>query len=76
MAELVEYLKRAVQDGASDLFIVAGGKVSEKVEKTLYPISEENMTPQESERLITELYVRAEGMMIFLFPCRELPVSG
>ena len=57
MAELVEYLKRAVQDGASDLFIVAGGKVSEKVEKTLYPISEENMTPQESERLITELYV-------------------
>ncbi len=59
MAELVEYLKRAVQDGASDLFIVAGGKVSEKVEKTLYPISEENMTPQESERLITELYVRA-----------------
>ena len=59
MAELVEYLKRAVKDGASDLFIVAGGKVSEKVEKNLYSISEENMTPQESERLITELYVRA-----------------
>lgn len=59
MAELVEYLKHAVKDGASDLFIVAGGQVSEKVEKTLYPISEEVMTPQESERLITELYVRA-----------------
>ena len=33
--------------------------MSEKVEKNLYSISEENMTPQESERLITELYVRA-----------------
>lgn len=59
MAELVEYLKRAVGDGASDLFIVAGGKITEKVDKTLFPISEEIMTPQESERLITELYVRA-----------------
>lgn len=59
MAELVEYLKRAVTDGASDLFIVAGGQVSEKVEKTLCPISEEIMTPAEAERLITELYVRA-----------------
>lgn len=59
MAELVEYLRRAVEDGASDLFIVAGGQISEKVEKTLYPISEEITTPKESERLITELYVRA-----------------
>ena len=48
MAELVEYLKHAVKDGASDLFIVAGGQVSEKVEKTLYPISEEIIAPQES----------------------------
>ena len=30
--ELVEYLKRAVEDRASDLFIVAGGVVSEKAE--------------------------------------------
>ena len=59
MAELVEYLKRAVQDGASDLFLIAGGRVSEKVEKTLCPISEETLMPQEAERLITELYVRA-----------------
>ena len=47
MAELVEYLKRAVQDGASDLFIVAGGKVAEKVEKTLYPRSEERRVGKE-----------------------------
>ncbi len=59
MAELKDYLKRAVDDGASDLFIVAGGRVAEKVDNTMHPISEESMTPQETERLITELYVRA-----------------
>lgn len=60
MAELEDYLKRAVDDGASDLFIVAGGRVMEKVDNVMYPISENNMMPQETERLITELYVRAK----------------
>lgn len=60
MAELLDYLKRAVEDEASDLFIVAGGKVSEKVEKNLVPISEEIVYPQETERLIRELYSRAK----------------
>lgn len=59
MAELLDYLKRAVADKASDLFIVAGGPISEKVEKHMLPISQENVFPQETERLITELYVRA-----------------
>lgn len=36
--ELVEYLKQAVADRASDLFIVAGGVVSEKVEGRLRPL--------------------------------------
>ena len=59
MAELLDYLKRAVADGASDLFIVAGSRISEKVEKQLIPISEENVFPKETERLISELYARA-----------------
>lgn len=59
MAELLDYLKRAVTDNASDLFIVAGGRVCEKVEKHMQPISDEAIFPQETERLITELYVRA-----------------
>ena len=63
MAELLDYLKRAVDDRASDLFIVAGGPVSEKVDKILIPISEENMTPKDSERLITEFYERAKRSM-------------
>lgn len=56
MAELLDYLKRAVEDRASDLFIVAGGSVCEKLDKRLVPISEGRIFPQETERLITELY--------------------
>lgn len=33
MTELQEYLKRAVEDGASDLFIVAGAPVCLKLDK-------------------------------------------
>lgn len=56
MAELLEYLKRAVADRASDLFIVAGGPVCEKLDNRLEPISEERVFPQETERLIREFY--------------------
>ena len=28
MAELLEYLQQAVEDGASDLFLIAGGRVT------------------------------------------------
>ena len=40
MAELLDYLRQAVEDGASDLFIVAGGEVCEKLDKRMVPISE------------------------------------
>jgi len=56
MAELLEYLKRAVTDRASDLFIVAGGLVSEKVEGHIRPISSEKAFPPETERLISHIY--------------------
>lgn len=59
MAELVEYLTRAVQDGASDLFIVAGGAVCEKLEKRVRPIDTERLLPDDTEKLITELYAQA-----------------
>jgi twitching motility protein PilT len=63
MAELLEYLNRAVADQASDLFIVAGGWVSEKVEGRIRPISAEKVFPPETERLITELYALAKRDM-------------
>lgn len=63
MEDLTTYLKRAVKDSASDLFIVAGGPVSEKVDGSLRPISEEKVFPQETERLITDLYTLANRPM-------------
>lgn len=56
MAELLDYLKRAVEDHASDLFIIAGGTICEKRDKRMLPISEERVFPQETERLIIDLY--------------------
>ncbi len=63
MAELVEYLTRAVQDCASDLFIVAGGPVCEKLEKHVRPIDNERLLPSDTEKLITELYSQAGRSM-------------
>ena len=57
--ELLDYLKRAVSDGASDLFIVAGGPICEKLEKRMNPISEERVFPAETETLIKEIYAIA-----------------
>lgn len=57
--ELLDYLKRAVKDGASDLFIVAGGPVCEKLDKRLVPISDGRVFPQETEQLIMEMYRQA-----------------
>lgn len=57
--ELLECLRRAVKDRASDLFIVAGGPVCEKLEGRLAAVSEGRIFPQETERLIMELYTLA-----------------
>ncbi len=63
MAELLDYLKRAVTDQASDLFLVAGGAVSEKVEGNLYPIGEGKLLPPDTEALISEIYRLAQRPM-------------
>ncbi|MCI8538830.1 MAG: PilT/PilU family type 4a pilus ATPase [Oscillospiraceae bacterium] len=57
--ELLDYLKRAVDDGASDLFIVAGGPVCEKLEKRMVPIGEERVLPPMAEEMVTGLYTLA-----------------
>ncbi len=63
MAELVEYLTRVVQDHASDLFIIAGSPVCEKQDNRLRHIDEERLMPDDSERLITDLYAKAGRSM-------------
>ncbi len=59
MAELLDYLKQAVDRGASDLFFVAGGAVSVKEEGRLTALEEERLKPQDSERLIAAIYEQA-----------------
>lgn len=59
----MEYLRKAVTDQASDLFIVAGGAVSEKVEGDIRPISESKVLPPDTERLICAIYELAERPM-------------
>ncbi len=61
--DLMEYLKRAVADRASDLFIVAGGPVSEKLEKRISSISAERIFPRETEELIRQVYSVAKRPM-------------
>ncbi len=63
MRELLDYLEQAVAEQASDLFIVAGGPVCEKVEGHLRPISGEKVFPAETERLIMGLYDMADRSM-------------
>ena len=41
--KLIDYLKRAVADHASDLFVVAGGAVSIKRENRLIPLGPEHI---------------------------------
>ena len=63
MAELMKYLKRAVSDQASDLFLVAGGPVSEKLEGHIRPIGEGRLLPPDTKSMISELYALAGRSM-------------
>ncbi len=68
---LMEYLRRAVADQASDLFIVAGGAVSEKLDGHLKALSTEKVFPSETEELITALYALAERSMEGYLRCGD-----
>lgn len=63
MATLMDYLTRAVQEEASDLFIVPGAPVSIKLDGQLSPIGEEKIKPSEGEGLIWEIYSLANREM-------------
>lgn len=63
MTNLMHYLKQAVEDRASDLFIVAGGMVSEKLDGRIRPISPEKVLPPQTQALISALYQLAARPM-------------
>lgn len=60
MTKIEQYLQRAVADRASDLFLIAGGAVSEKVDGHIRPLSEERLMPPDTKELISEIYALAE----------------
>ena len=63
MKELENYLKQAVEHQASDLFFVAGGFVSEKHDGVIRAIDSEKLLPQDTERLVKEIYKMADRPM-------------
>lgn len=63
LGKLKSYLERAVNDRASDLFIIAGGPISYKVDGNIRNLSEEKVFPDETEKLITAVYEMAKRPM-------------
>ena len=63
MSKVERYLERAVSDRASDLFIVAGGPVSEKLEGHILPLDDERLLPPSTRELISEIYTLANRPM-------------
>ncbi len=60
---LMDYLTRAVGDGASDLFIVPGAPASLKLDGHLCAVEEEKIMPSQGEALIAEIYAMANRSM-------------
>ena len=61
--EITEYLKQAVSNQASDMFIIAGGPVSIKQEGHIRPIGEERLLPPGTKDLISQIYALADRSM-------------
>ena len=63
MTDLRSYLEHAVTHHASDLFIVAGCPVSEKIERHIHLVEEKKLYPPDTEQLIREIYTLAQRPM-------------
>ena len=63
MAELLKYLKFAVEHNASDMLIVAGGPVNAKIDGRLRPVDAERLLPPQTEDLLRQIYACAERPM-------------
>ncbi len=63
MTEMTTYLKQAVADGASDLFVVAGSPVTQRLHGHLSFMDDERLLPPRTETLISALYELAQRPM-------------
>ena len=57
---IIDYLKQAVEIHASDVFIIAGGPISMKVDGRIRAVGDERLLPPKTKSLITEIYELAE----------------
>jgi twitching motility protein PilT len=59
MEEILKYLEAAVNNEASDIFIVSGLKISFKKDGVIWPGSDEVIMPETANRIVSELYALA-----------------
>ena len=64
--ELIEYLRKAVEMGASDLFVITGTPVSVKCRGRMEELGGERVMPKDAEALIAAMYERAHRELSFL----------
>ncbi len=63
MSSILEYLRYSVENGASDMFVVAGSPVCAKIKGVITHIDDNRVFPADTEALITELYAAAKRPM-------------
>ncbi|MBQ8590014.1 MAG: PilT/PilU family type 4a pilus ATPase [Firmicutes bacterium] len=63
MKELMHYLKHAVEQEASDLFLIVGSPACQKCDGRVAPIDDERLSAEDTKNLITEIYRKAERSM-------------
>ena len=56
MADLIHYLKYAVEHDASDLLMVAGGPVCAKIDGHIRPVDDQRLLPPQTEELLNQIY--------------------
>ncbi len=61
--QITEFLRKAVEDAASDLFVLAGSPVIEKKDGHIVPLTEKHLLPEETKQLIAEIYSMANRGM-------------
>ncbi len=61
--QVTEFLKHAVEDAASDLFILAGSPVLEKKDRHIVALTEKHLLPADTKQLIAEIYSMANRGM-------------
>ncbi len=54
------YLQQVVAEKASDLFVIAGKELSMKREGVIQPLQHDRLKPEDSEKLVRELYTLAK----------------